>query len=86
MSKWSKKNLKEVIKNNVTIAGCLRDMNLSPTGSNYTSFKMKTKDFNISTSHFSGKQLAKGISRKPNNKIPLKDILIKESKYLNTSH
>jgi len=54
-NKWSKENMIIIINQNKTIAGCLRDMSLSPTGSNYTKFKMEVKKYDISTSHFKGK-------------------------------
>jgi Zn finger protein HypA/HybF involved in hydrogenase expression len=70
------------VKNSYSISQVLEKLGLSPTGSNYKCFKLRAKTLNIDYSHFTGQSYLKGRTHNWNNKIPLIEILVKNSEYL----
>jgi len=73
--------LKEAVKNSHSMTSMLRYLGLSITGSNHTHFKEKIKILNIDNSHWTGQSYLKGKKHNWTLKIPLEEILIKNSKY-----
>ena len=78
--------VKELVKNNLSIAGVLRGLEIKPEGGNYRSIKKFIKDNNIDTSHFTGAAWNKGDRyRFFGKKYDLKDILVQNSPYKTTN-
>lgn len=59
--KYSKEQLSEVVKESLSIAECLRKLNLRPVGGNYKTFQSLITKHKIDTSHFTGKAWNKGL-------------------------
>ena len=80
----SKYTLEEVIlavKENLSIAGVLRQLALRPIGGNYKTIHRIIKDNNIDTSHFTGQGWNVGLNFKPNKGISDEDLYVKDSSY-----
>jgi len=52
-------DIKKAVKENVSIAGVLRELELKIAGGNYTTINRKIKELNLDTSHFTGKLWSK---------------------------
>jgi hypothetical protein len=87
MKKYEKNKVELIVKENYSVAECLRKLNLRPAGGNYKWFKKFTKIQNIDTSHFTGKGWSFGKKVSANNrKLPLSEILIENSSYSSSNH
>ena len=53
-----------IVKNNLSIAGCLRDMTLAVKGANYSTLKRRIAKLGIDISHFTGQGHKKGSGRR----------------------
>ena len=83
--KTTKEQLEEAVKNSLSIAEVCRLLDIRPCGGNYKTLQSKFKLYNIDNSHFTGKVWNQGSRYKPFGKItPIKDILVKNSNYMNT--
>ena len=58
--KYSDESISEAVKNNVSIAGVLRELGLRDIGGNYTYINKRIKALNLDTSHFTGQLWNKG--------------------------
>lgn len=58
--KYKDESIVEAVKNNVSIAGVLRDLGLREIGGNYSYINKRIKDLNLDTSHFTGQLWSKG--------------------------
>ena len=74
------------VKNNLSIAGVLRELGLKGKGGNYTTISQAFKRLELDTSHFTGQGHLKGRNHSWAIKIPLEDILVKDSTYCNNSN
>jgi hypothetical protein len=74
----------EAIKNSLSVASALAQLNLKPAGGNYDAFHKRVKELNIDTSHFTGQGHLKNKPCLWHKEIPLKEIL-KENVYYNSS-
>lgn len=74
--KYTDEDFKNAIENNLSIAGCLNQLNLRPTGGNYKTFILRANKLNISIEHFTGKAWNVGNYSKTliSNKKSLQDI------------
>lgn len=54
-------NLKTLVKNNVSIAGICRALNIKPLGGNYKTIQWYISKYNLDTSHFTGQAWNKGL-------------------------
>ena len=77
---WTKDNLNEIVKTSTCKSDVLKKLNLRPFTGNYDTLKRYIKIYNIDISHF---KRAIFVGHNFTNKIPLVDILIKDSKYTN---
>lgn len=78
----NQEKLIESVKNNITLAGVLRDMGFKPAGGNYASIKKWIKKLNLDTSHWLGKYyFIKNKKISKNKKTPLNNILVENSDY-----
>jgi hypothetical protein len=79
--KWTDEQFIELVVNNKSIAGVIRDLGLIPSGRNYTTVKNKIKELNLDTSHFTGQGWNIGLKFKPKEAKPLSELLVKNSNY-----
>lgn len=75
----SDENFIEAIKNSFSIAEALRKIGMSNFGSAYIFFKKRAQELNIDTSHFIGRGHRQGKTFVSNKRVPLVQILIKDS-------
>ena len=83
--KYTDEQFIEAVKNNFSIREVLKTLGLAPAGGSYKLFHARVKKLNLDTSHFTGQAYLKGKSHDWSPKISLKEILIKDSLYSNTS-
>lgn len=76
-----------IVKENYSIAECLRKLNLRPAGANYKWFKLFVKSNNIDISHFTGQGWSFGKKLGISNRAKkLDEILIKNSTFTSSNH
>jgi len=78
---YTKEELKKAAKNSYSKAMTLRSLGIPPAGGNYKILDKYTRKWNIDTSHFTGKGHLKGKTHNWAKKIPLTEILVKNSNY-----
>lgn len=81
---WSDDKFVEVAKYSSSIAQVLRSLNLIASGSNYKIVHLTVKRLNIDVSHWTGQAHLKGKTHGWSPKIPLDNILVKDSTYTST--
>jgi len=80
--RWSNDDLKEAVLSSTSYRQVLIKLKLKVTGGNFQNIKSEITNQGISTNQFRGKGWNKGLTGFTSpRKIPLKDILIKDSKY-----
>lgn len=79
--KYTPEQLKDACKKANSYRNVLSQLGLKEAGGNYKTIKNKIKEFNIDVSHFTGKGWNKGLKYNPNPAIPIKELLVKNSKY-----
>lgn len=79
--KWSDQELKHAVKSSYSIRQVLKKLGLVEAGGNYQHVRRIIKELNVNTSHFKGQAWAKGQNFGYKPKIPLNDILVKNSHY-----
>ena len=75
---WSKDRVKEAVSTSRSYSQALRKLEIPRHRGNYTTLQRRIDDYDISTDHFDHKPPEKGKYKK---KIPLSDILTKNSRY-----
>lgn len=84
--KYNKEELSEIVKGSVSIAGCLRKLNIRAVGGNYKTIAKHIKRLNIDTSHFTGQGWSSGKRLGPSTRAaPLDAILVQNSLYGNSN-
>lgn len=83
--KYTDEQFSEAVKNNFSVRNVLKILGVSPTGGSYKLFYSRVKKLNIDISHFTGQAHLKGKNHNWNPKIPLEEVLIKDSEYSSTS-
>lgn len=81
MKKRTKEEYELAAKNAFSIAQMCRNLGVKPVGGNYRVVKKVIQEYNIDTSHFTGQGWNKGLIFRPNNPIPLEEILVENSTY-----
>jgi RNase P subunit RPR2 len=76
--KFTKEQLEEAVRINLSLAGVCRSLSIRPSGGNFKTLKYKLKLLEINTSHFTGK----GWNVGPKKAQALEEILVKNSNYL----
>ena len=86
-TKYTKEQLELIIKENFSVAECLRKLGLRPAGGNYKYFNRLVEYFNLDTCHFTGQgwSVGKKISNS-NRGISLDKILIENSTFVSSNH
>lgn len=83
----SDQDIIDAIKNNQSYYGALKSLQLNhTTNSNNTWIRDRVLQLNIQTNHFTGQGHLKGSSHGWGKKIPLEEILVKNSKYTTSNH
>jgi hypothetical protein len=83
--KWTIEELTKAVMQSKCYADFFRSLGLSTSSGNYRTYPHLLKSLNIDTSHFNSKScMTKSAIFK--NKIPLTEILIKDSNYANQNH
>lgn len=82
--KLEKELLEKAIHESLSIAGVCRYLNIRPCGGNYKTLHHKIKIWNLNTSHFTGQGWNVGLKFKPTKPIPISEILVENSNFLNT--
>jgi hypothetical protein len=83
--KYIKEELEKVIKENLSIAGVCRELNIKPCGGNYKTLNHKIKEWDIDVTHFTGAAWNQGENyRFFGKKFNIDEILIKDSPYKST--
>jgi len=81
---WTDPELKREVKKATSLAQVLRGIGLVPAGGNYHSIQLHIERLGLDTSHFLGQSHNKGKTLpSPPGTIPLKKILVRNSKYTN---
>ncbi|MBW6441772.1 HNH endonuclease [Patescibacteria group bacterium] len=78
---WSKEDLVLAVKSNRSVRGVIKQIGLIPSGGNYKQINYHIEAMGLSKDHFTGKLWSKGLSLGHNPKIPLEEILVKNSGY-----
>ena len=81
MNKFTKDDYKNAAKVSFSIAGMCRYLNLAPKGGNYSTIKKYIKEYEIDTSHFTGKGWNVGLKFKPHPQFNMEEILVKNKTY-----
>lgn len=77
--------LEEAVKSSTSIRQVLKRLGIVEAGGNYFTVKKKIRELNIDVSHFTGKGHLRGKRNTWSPKIPLDEILVKDSTYGSTS-
>lgn len=79
--KRSKEEYEEAIRNSKSIAEACRYLGLKYAGGNYKTLNQAIKEYNIDTSHFTGKGWNVGLKFKPYKEYTLEQVLVEDSNY-----
>lgn len=85
--KWTDEQLIEAVKTSLSYAEVMRKLGLKAAGSNYDTVKKKIKEYNLDTSHMTGKVWNQGERYKPVKTFrPLEEVLVENSTWVNTNN
>lgn len=85
--KWTDEQLIEAVKTSLSYAEVMRKLGLKAAGSNYDTVKKKIKEYNLDTSHMTGKVWNQGERYKPIKTLrPLEEVLVENSTWVNTNN
>lgn len=79
--KYSDEQLISAVRQNLSIAGVCRALNIRPIGGNYKTINLSIKELDIDISHFTGKAWNVGIRYQSPAKQKLEDVLVEKSTY-----
>lgn len=71
----------EVVKKNLSVRECLKQLGVRPTGGNYKVFHKRISDLNLDTSHFTGMGHLKGKTHNYRPAKELEEVLTENSYY-----
>ncbi len=78
---WTKDQLVLAVKDNISIAGAIRDLGLIPAGGNYSHIQRYINEYGLSTAHMKGQSWHKNSGTTTRKPIPLEEVLIVGSSY-----
>lgn len=85
--KWTDEQLIEAVKTSLSYAEVMRKLGLKAASSNYDTVKKKIKEYNLDTSHMTGKVWNQGERYKPiKTPRPLEEVLVENSTWVNTNN
>jgi hypothetical protein len=80
--KYTKEQITEIVKECLSVAQCLRKLEVRAVGGNYKWFKKILKTYEIDTAHFTGQGWNRGNKKGFNSRtLSLAEILIKDSPF-----
>lgn len=86
-SRINKEELEKIASKSLSVADMCRALNIRPNGSNYKTIKSRINEHKINVSHFTGSGWNCGKRFKPFGKtIPLSEILVENSTYMNNTN
>lgn len=77
---WTEEELRNAIKGSFSVRAVLKKLLLVPAGGNYVQIQHAIKDYDIDTKHFKGRAWNKGLKWTTKSRIPLDQVLCKESR------
>lgn len=80
-AKYSICDVEKAVKDNLSIAGVLRQLGLKPIGGNYRTINRIISENKMDTSHFTGQGWNVGLKFRPKEAIDDKDVFIQNSAY-----
>ena len=84
---WTKEQFINAVKNNFSIAGVLKELNLNIAGAGYKTVKLYVEKFQLNTSHWTGQGHGTTIQAlHKHNTQPIENILIANSFYNSTNN
>lgn len=81
LRKYTLEQLHDAVNQSDSLRECLLRLNVEPYGGNYDTIKRAIKIFDIDTSHFTGKAASGKKNVGKRRKIPLCELLVKDSRY-----
>lgn len=84
--KWTDEKLRLAVSLSYSVSEALRHLDLKPWPGNYNTFWRHVKRLDINTDHFLGRAWNKGKKGVGGSRIPLSEILVRDSKYSSTWH
>lgn len=85
--KWDNEQFVEAVKTSLSYAEVIRKIGLKVAGSNYDTVKRKIKELNLDIKHMTGTAWNQGERYKIiKPAIPLNNVLIENSTWINTNH
>jgi len=78
---WTIKQLKIAVKESKSVRGVIKSLGLIPAGGNYEQVKRYIDTYDLSTKHFTGMAWNKGMRGIGIPRIPLSEVLTKNSSY-----
>ena len=85
-TKWTEEQFRAAVPKSYSIAQVLKTIGLKATGANYKTIHIKTEQFGLDTSHWTGQGHLKGKTHSWATKIDLTEILVEKSTYSSTSY
>ena len=76
---WTKEQLEKAVKSSYSYRQVLSKIGLKEAGGNYVQLKKYIQEYNLDSSHFKGRGWSKGLSLPFIPRVPLKEILVKNS-------
>lgn len=81
---YTKEQIQEIVKRSYTFSDVCREMQRPPNSGNIRVIHRRLDALNIDYSHFKGRGWNKGVEVVSTTKIPIEQILVKDSTYQNT--
>lgn len=84
---WTEQSLRDAVASSLSIAEILRKLNLRAAGGNYRQIHQYIQEYQLDTSHLTGKLWSKGkkLGPVPQRREPLETILI-QNRFFRSSH
>ena len=76
---------KKIVLESFSKSEVIRKMGLKPQGANYRAFDILVKRWNVNISHFTGQGHLKNKTHNWSKKIPLEEIMVRDSLYTNSN-
>lgn len=79
--RWSEKELVNAVRKSFSYRQVITRLGLIPAGGNYAQIKRYIQEYELSTSHFTGKGWRKNRTFQPSPRVPTNRILVKNSSF-----
>ena len=78
---WDKEDLVGAVKESTSYRRVIKRLGLVPAGGNYSQIKKYIKEYNLDTSHFSGKCWNRGLRYRSKTRKPIREVLTNNSDF-----